>query len=242
MPDLLIGCSGFSYPHWRGPFYPEELATKQWLAHYCTVFASVELNVTFYRLVKPTTFEHWRDTAPEGFSFTVKGSRFITHIKRLDAPDEPLERFFAGVLQLKEKLFAVLWQFPPGFSCDLERLEQFLTSLRRYAVRNAFEFRHESWLNAEVVALCGGHNVAICMADWPPFIAEVPLTADFVYLRRHGQGGRYSSRYTIDELEADAVRIRRYLAAGRDVAIFFNNDFNGYAPQNARELARLLGG
>lgn len=241
MPDLLIGCSGFSYPHWRGPFYPEKLAVKQWFSHYCTVFASVELNVTFYRLLKPVTFDHWRDSTPAGFSFSVKGSRFITHLRRLDDPDTPLERFFAGVLQLQEKLFAVLWQFPPDFACNLERLERFLACLGRYPARSALEFRHNSWLNAEVAALCERHNVAICMADWPPFIAESPLTADFVYLRRHGQGGRYSSCYSAGELEADAGRIRRYLAAGRDVAIYFNNDFSGYAPQNARELARMLG-
>lgn len=240
MPDLIIGCSGFSYQHWRGTFYPEELPSTRWFAHYCTLFASVELNVTFYRLVKPATFDHWRESTPPGFSFAVKGSRFITHLKRLDAPDEPLERFFAGVLRLEEKLFAVLWQFPPDYSCNLERLGRFLTCLRQYPVRNAFEFRHESWLNAEVAAMCKGHNVAICMADWPPFIADAPLTADFVYLRRHGESGRYSSLYTPDELATDAGRIRRYLATGRDVAIYFNNDFNGYAPQNAGELARLL--
>ncbi len=240
MPDLFIGCSGFSYPHWRGPFYPEGLASTQWFPHYCTVFASVELNVTFYRLVKPATFDRWRESTPSGFSFAVKGSRYITHLKRLDAPDEPLERFFAGVLRLEEKLFAVLWQFPPGFPCDMERLERFLVSLRRYPVRNALEFRHGSWLNGEVAALCRGDNVSICMADWPPFLAEPPLTADFVYLRRHGQGGRYDTLYPPDELAADADRIRGYLAAGRDVAIYFNNDCNGYAPHNALELARLL--
>jgi len=240
MPDLLIGCSGFSYPHWRGPFYPEELASKRWFAHYCSVFAAVELNVTFYRLVKPATFDHWRESTPAGFAFAVKGSRFITHVRRLHAPEEPLEKFFTGVLRLDEKLFAVLWQFPPGFACEMERLELLLACLHNYPVRNAFELRHESWLNGGVTELCRKHNVAICMADWPAFIDETPLTADFVYLRRHGHGGRYSSLYTAEELAADARRVGSYLAAGRDVAIFFNNDFNGYAPQNARDLALLL--
>lgn len=240
MPALRIGCSGFNYPHWLGTFYPEGLPQKRWLAHYLTVFSSLELNVTFYRLLKPATFVHWREETPPGFSFSVKGSRFITHVKRLSEPEEPLERFFDGVLQLDEKLAAVLWQLPPGLSCNTELLARFLDCLRPYAVRNVLEFRHESWLTEEVPALCRCHNVALCMADWPPFIDNPPLTADFIYIRRHGRGGRYNSCYTREELAADARRIRGYLDNGHDVHVYFNNDYNGYAPQNAQELVAML--
>lgn len=240
MALVHIGCSGFSYPHWQGPFYPEGLTRRRWLAHYCSIFASVELNVTFYRLLKPDTFDRWREETPSGFAFSVKGSRFITHVKRLAEPEAPLERFFSGVSHLGEKLAAILWQFPPGLACDTERLARFLEALQPYPVRNALEFRHDSWLREEVLEVCRARNASLCMADWPPFIATTPLTADFVYIRRHGQEGRYSSCYSPAELEADARRIRAYLATGRDVHIYFNNDYHGYAPRNALELTALL--
>ncbi len=241
MPNLFIGCSGFTYNHWRGRFYPENLPQAHWFDYYCSVFSSVELNVTFYRLLKPETFDRWRLHSPPGFTFTVKGSRFITHVKRLIDPEEPLERFFQGALGLEEKLSAVLWQFPPGFGRDEPRLERFLASLERYPVRNALEFRNESWCTKEIFDLCRGARVSICMADWPAFIADLPVTADFVYIRRHGRGGSYASRYSLDELSSDARRIRRYLEKGHDVHIYFNNDAHAYAAENARELAGLLG-
>lgn len=240
MPRLFIGCSGFTYPHWRGIFYPAELDRGDWFSHYCSLFSSVELNVTFYRLLKPQTFDHWREKSPPGFVFSVKGSRFITHVKRLLDPEGPLERYFDGVLRLGGKLGPVLWQFPPGFSRDTGRLERFLAALGRYPVRNALEFRHESWCAEEITALCRETGAALCMADWPDFIADLPLTAGLVYIRRHGRGGSYATRYTAEELAADARKIRGYLKGGRDVYIYFNNDAHAYAPQNALELADLL--
>ncbi len=241
MPRLAIGCSGFSYDHWRGTFYPEELSQHKWFGFYCTRFSSVELNVTFYRLPKPATFEKWRGETPEPFLFTVKGSRFITHVKRLVEPEEPLELFFGAALGLGDKLGAVLWQFPPGMAADAGRLDRFLTILDRFPVRNALEFRNGSWLNDDMIALCREHNAALCMADWPDFIDDLPLTADFVYLRRHGRGGDYATRYSRSELARDARRIRGYLNGGRDLFIYFNNDARGYAPENALELQEMLG-
>jgi uncharacterized protein YecE (DUF72 family) len=240
MPGLFIGCSGFTYPHWRGRFYPEKLPQAQWFDYYCSVFSSVELNVTFYRLLKPETFDRWRRKSPPGFSFSVKGSRFITHVKRLIDPEEPLERFFDGALRLEEKLRAVLWQFPPGFGRDTARLERFLATLERYPVRNTLEFRDESWCTEEIFDLCRKARAALCMADWPAFITDLPVTADFVYIRRHGRGGGYASRYSLDELKSDARRIRIYLEEGRDVHIYFNNDIHAYATENARELIGFL--
>ncbi len=241
MSGLFIGCSGFTYPHWRGSFYPDKLPQTCWFDYYCSVFPSVELNVTFYRLVKPETFDRWREKSPPGFTFSVKGSRFITHVKRLIDPEEPLERFFGGVLRLGEKLSAVLWQFPPGFTCDTARLERFIAALEPYRARIALEFRDESWCVDEVFDLCRGAGVALCMADWPPRINVLPLTADFIYIRRHGPGGGYSGRYSIDELRSDALRIRKFLEDGLDVHIYFNNDARAYATENARELMDLLG-
>jgi len=241
MPALFIGCSGFSYPHWRGRFYPAKLPLSRRFDFYCSVFSSIELNVTFYRLLKPATFDRWRLSSPPGFAFSVKGSRFITHVKRLMDPEAPLERFFEGVLRLEDKLKAVLWQFPPGFGRDAARLERFVAALEAYPVRNALEFRNESWLTEETFDLCRRTNTTLCLADWPPFIADLPLSADFVYLRRHGSGGNYASSYSPAELESDARRIRGYRDSGRDVHIYFNNDVHGYAPENARELTGLLG-
>ncbi len=240
MPSLFVGCSGFTYPDWQGAFYPGEVPRKGWFSHYCTVFSTVELNVTFYRLLKPATFEHWEQSSPPGFTFSVKGSRFITHVKMLVDPEEPLKRFFDGVLRLGGKLRVVLWQFPPRFACDTGRLERFVTLLRRYPVRHVFEFRNAACCADDITTLCREAGIALCMADWPDFIRELPLTADFVYIRRHGHGGNYASRYSIEELEADAQRIREYLAGGRDVHIYFNNDAHAYAAQNALELLRLL--
>jgi uncharacterized protein YecE (DUF72 family) len=242
MAELHIGCSGFNYPHWRGAFYPEGMPQRQWLSHYASVFSSVELNVTFYRLPKPTTFEKWRLETPAGFVFSLKGSRFITHVKRLRDPEEPLERFFSAALELKEKLGTVLWQFPPRFRADSQRLRRFLKLLDGYPVRNTLEFREESWICDETVSLCREHNVPLCMADWPEFLVETPLTADFVYIRRHGRNGDYATEYGQGELAADAGRIRGYLERGRDVFIYFNNDALGHAPKNAWELTGMLDG
>lgn len=242
MSKLHIGCSGFNYPHWRGSFYSEGMPQRLWLAHYASFFASLELNVTFYRLPKPSTFVKWQLETPPGFLFALKGSRFITHIKRLRDPEEPLERFFAAAMELKGKLGAVLWQLPPGFRADSQRLRLFLKLLENYPVRNTLEFREESWLGDEAVSLCREHNIAICMADWPRFHDELPLTADFVYIRRHGRGGDYATGYSHEELVLDAERIRGYLEGGRDVFIYFNNDALGYAPKNASLLRELLEG
>lgn len=241
MPELFIGCSGFSYRHWRGRFYPATITPKRWFNYYCTAFSSVELNVTFYRLLRQEIFERWRQESPDWFTFSVKGSRYITHVKKLADPERALARFFDTVLLLGKKLHVILWQLPPAFTCDIPRLQQFFKQLARYPVRNALEFRHASWCCEEVVSLCREYRVAQCMADWPEFIRELPHTADFVYLRRHGHGGSYAGCYSRDELAADAARIRNYLREGRGVYIYFNNDAEAFAPANAGELAHLLG-
>lgn len=241
MAKLFIGCSGFSYQHWRGQFYPEGMAEKHWFDHYGSIFSTVELNVTFYRIPKPETFTRWYEESAPDFTFAVKGSRYITHLKRLLDIEEPLDRFFTPALSLKEKLSVVLWQFPPDFNCDPDRLAEFLNLLQNYQVRNTLEFRNKSWLCDEVVALCKSRNVTLCMADKPSFLDAPPLTGDFVYLRRHGAEGHDLGEYSRQQLEKDAERIRGYLTKKRDVYIYFNNDAGGAAPRNALELAELLG-
>lgn len=240
MPDAMIGCSGFSYSSWKGTFYPKKLARKKWFQHYCSVFSTVELNVTFYRLPAPATFDKWYEETPHDFAFSLKGSRFITHVKRLLIKRESLDLFFKNALRLKGKLKVVLWQFPPTFKVNIERLAHLLKMLGKYPVRNTLEFRHESWITSDVIDICKEHNVSLCMADWPVFIHDLQVTSDFVYIRRHGEGGSYDTCYSRAALVKDAKRIRRYLKDGKDVFIYFNNDAFGYAPRNAGELIDIL--
>lgn len=240
MPKYRIGCSGFMYDEWKGVFYPEGLPQKNWLSFYVRKLDTVELNVTFYRLLKKEAFERWHRETPEGFSFSLKGSRFITHIKKLKDAELPLSTFFNTTQALMEKLKVVLWQLPPTLKANLKTLEEFIEAIKLYPVRHTFEFRHQGWINNKVFKLLSKENIALCMADWPPFIDDLPLTADFVYLRRHGEGGSYSTCYTKEQLERDAKRIKAYLRQGKDVYMYFNNDAFGYAPKNAMELKAIL--
>jgi len=239
MPEVLVGCSGFSYDHWKGVFYPEGLARGKWLDYYAGIFRTVEFNVTFYRLPKEQTFAKWMRETPEDFMVAVKGSRFITHIKKLKDPEEPLKTLFARVKPMEKKISVVLWQLPPTFKADAERLRHFVRALKKYKYRHTFEFRNESWMNDETTSLLKDAGHALCMADWPPFLNELPPTADFVYIRRHGHG-TYGADYSPDDLKKDAEKISAYKRKGMDVYIYFNNDIGGFAPKNARELMGLL--
>lgn len=240
MPKLHIGCSGFNFSDWKSVFYPSVLPQRKWLEHYCTIFGTVELNVTFYRLPLPKTFYYWHSITPSKFAFSLKGSRYITHMKRLLDVEDAVRTFFDKALILEEKLHVVLWQFPPGFKADIGRLKIFLQYLAHYSVRHTLEFRNESWIGDEVVDLCREYNVSLCMADWPPFLNNLPTTADFIYIRRHGEGGNYESDYPRTSLTSDAKQIGKYMKDGKDVFIYFNNDAHGYAPKNAKELMELI--
>lgn len=201
---------------------------------------TVELNVTFYRLLKKEAFERWyKETSPD-FLFCLKGSRFITHVKKLKDVELPLSTFFNATAPLLEKLGVILWQLPPNLKLNLKNLEDFIENLKRYPVRHAFEFRHKSWLTKKVISLLSASNIALCMADWPDFINDLPITADFVYIRRHGEGGSYATNYTTEQLKNDAKRIKEYLKQGKDVYFYFNNDAFAYAPKNALELRAIL--
>jgi uncharacterized protein YecE (DUF72 family) len=240
MTKYRIGCSGFLYDSWRGNFYPEHLPHKGWLPFYAQRFNTVELNVTFYRLLKKEAFERWYRETPPDFTFVLKGSRFITHIKKLKDVELPLSTFFNLTATLKEKFEVVLWQLPPTLRLNLKNFENFLKYLKPYPVRHAFEFRNKSWICKSVFRLLTEYNMAACMADWPEFIDELPLTADFVYLRRHGEEGNYQTDYTTEQLKKDASRIKGYLKEGKDVYMYFNNDAYGHAPKNALELCAIL--
>jgi uncharacterized protein YecE (DUF72 family) len=238
--NVKVGCSGFFYDHWRKNFYPEDLSRNRWLEYYCKHFLTVELNVTFYRLPEREAFSKWYLSTPEDFSFSLKGSRFITHVKKLKDCIEPIEAFFSRALLLKEKSGVILWQLPPTFNIDLERLKEFLEEVKPYHMRNAFEFRNKTWINKKVINLFEKENAAFCMADYPDFLNNLPLTADFVYIRRHGKDGSCASSYSTESLKNDAKCIKSCLRQKKDVFIYFNNDALGYAPKNAAELVTLI--
>ena len=242
MAELKIGCSGFLYNHWRGRFYPETLSRRYWLEYYSRQFPTIELNVTFYRLPDRETFAKWYVNTPDHFSFSLKGSRFITHVKKLKDCTEPLEALFSRISVLKEKLGVILWQLPPNFSIDIERLKEFLEALRPYAVRNSFEFRNKTWIHKKVISLLEQENAAFCIADHPEYLRKLPLTADFVYMRRHGRDakdGKSETLYQTEMLKKDAKLVTSYVRKKKDVFLYFNNDAKGYAPENAAELIAL---
>lgn len=239
MADLRIGCSGFLYDHWRGTFYPEDVTKNRWLPYYSKHFSTVELNVTFYRLPERETFAKWYRSTPDEFIFSLKGSRFITHVKKLKDCAEPIEAFFSRASVLKEKLGVVLWQFPPTFNLDLDRFKEFLEALEPYGTRNTFEFRNKTWMNKKVFTLLEKQNAAPCMADHPEFLKDLPVTSDFIYIRRHGKEGSHTTSYSTEALKEDAKYVKSHLKKKSDIFVYFNNDAFGYAPLNAAELISL---
>lgn len=242
MPGTIrIGTSGFIYKHWRGVYYPEKLAQKHWFGHYTRDFDTVELNNTFYRLPPETTFVHWREVAPPGFLFTFKGSRYITHIRRLLEPEQTLARFLSGVRLTADHLGPLLFQLPPRWQADPVRLEGFLAALPTDTV-NVIEFRDASWYVEEIRALLARFGVNFCIHDHGAAPSPAWITGPAVYLRFHGSaepdsGGNYSSA----QLKGKAEEIRAFVGAGRDVYAYFNNDWGGYAVTNAMELKKHLG-
>jgi uncharacterized protein YecE (DUF72 family) len=242
---LFLGTSGYVYPHWRGRFYPPGLPSREWLPFYAQRFATVELNNPFYRLPARAAFQAWRGAVDEDFVFAVKASRYLTHLKRLKSPRAPLDRLLRRVRGLGPALGPVLFQLPPQLHADLPRLSRFLGALGRQPhvpdLRAVLEVRHASWLVPETYDRLRKAGVALCLHDARPQPVLGPVTAGFVYLRRHGTSGRYRGSYTEAMLRADARRIRAWLGQGLDVYAYFNNDGGGAAIRNARRLGQLLG-
>lgn len=241
MGAVWVGTSGWHYKHWIGNFYPERLPASKMFAHYREHFDTVELNNSFYHLPKPPALEAWRDSSPEGFCFAVKGSRFLTHMKKLRDPEQGLQRFLDAVEILGEKLGPILFQLPPNWERDLERLEHFLDVLPRYH-RYAFEFRNPTWNTPETYALLAKYNAAYCIFDLAGFQSPIEITADLSYVRLHGPGGKYQGSYSDDALRSWAERIRDWQKRLPAVYVYFDNDDSGFAPQNALRLKDLVNG
>ncbi|MCX7926940.1 MAG: DUF72 domain-containing protein [Candidatus Omnitrophica bacterium] len=240
MTQFFVGTSGWNYPHWAdGVFYPVGLSKKKWFKYYTEHFNGVELNVTFYRLLRKATFENWYLQTPEKFVFIVKGWRFITHIQRLKKVKETLSIFVENVCGLKNKLGAILWQFPPSFKKDTVCLKKFLKMLTETKTRQVFEFRNQTWFDEEIYTLLEEHNGCLCIAhSGNRYPCKKIVTADFLYLRFHGAGQLYNSDYSDKELKEWA---NFALSSNvKTVFAFFNNDAYGYAVKNAQKFDHLL--
>lgn len=264
---IYVGLSGWSYRDWQGSFYPPDLPSGSRLPFVAERFRTVEVNRSFYSLLRPDTYRQWRRQVPADFKFSVKGSRYITHLKRLRDVDTALANFLAsGVLELGDRLGAILWQLPANSSTTVEELAHFISELPRSTeeavglarghddrvapfqaprnepspIRHALEIRDLEHLDADVVQAAEEHNVAIVVSDaseWPTFEVE---TADFAYLRLHGPGRLYSSGYTADQLSEWRATVEAHDSQGRDVFVYFDNDSGAHAPRDAASLMRTL--
>ena len=238
--EIRIGTSGYHYAHWRGPFYPEKFPASKMLQFYIQHFDTVELNTTFYRLPPPTAVQGWHDGTPQGFVFAAKGSRFLTHMKKLKDPVPGLERFFEHIGGLGEKLGPIVFQLPPFWNVHVERLAGFLAALPREH-RYAFEFRNPAWHCEEVYSLLTKFNAAFCPFDIAGYQSPVLLTADFIYVRLHGPGpGPYQGLYSDEALGDWAAHIRKWKRRLRAIYFYFDNDMAGFAVRNALELRKKV--
>jgi uncharacterized protein YecE (DUF72 family) len=237
--EIRIGTSGWHYKHWLGRCYPAGLAHKDMFAQYSREFDTVEINNSFYRLPSAATFDAWKSSAPAGFCFAVKASRFLTHLKKLSDPKPALDLFLPLAERLGDKLGPILFQLPPRWRCNLERLTRFLDVLptgHRYSI----EFRDPSWHHEGVYGALRDHNVAYCIYELAGFQSPIEITADFVYVRLHGPGAKYQGDYSKRSLRTWADRIEQWGRRLKAVFLYFDNDEAAYAVKNARELKAML--
>jgi uncharacterized protein YecE (DUF72 family) len=234
-----IGCSGWQYKHWRGDFYPADLPQSQWFDYYAATFDTVEINNSFYRLPERTTFATWASRAPGAFEFAVKASRFLTHMKKLKDPEEPIERLFSRMRALESHLGPVLYQLPPGWTVNVERFQHFVEVLPR-GVRHVMEFRDPSWYDPAICRLMRAHGVALCLHDMPGSATGRHGASPFVYVRFHGSGTKYGGGYSDARLRGWAEWLNARRDEGCDVYAYFNNDIGGHAPRDAVTLRQVL--
>lgn len=236
---IRIGCSGWVYPHWRGVFYPEKLAAKNWFAFYADHFDTVEVNNSFYRLPKPETFDAWRMQAPLGFHYAVKANRFLTQAKKLKDCEEPLERMMVPFRHLHSALGPILYQLPPRFRLNIERLERFLELIPE-DVTNVFEFRDASWHVDEVFGLLERHGASFCTHDMVGMKVPCVAVGSAAYVRLHGGEGKYWGRYPDERLLYWAEWLVEQKRRGRSSWVYFNNDIGGHAVHDAMTLKAMV--
>jgi uncharacterized protein YecE (DUF72 family) len=237
--NVRIGTSGWHYKHWCGPFYESKLPATKMLTAYYEHFDTVEINSSFYRLPTEDAFRCWRKSTPKDFLFAVKGSRFITHMTKLKDPENALENLIPRAEQLKDKLGPILWQLPPHWARNTQRLEEFLTALPKEH-RYTIEFREHSWHTERVYKILREHNAAFCIYELNGHHSPLEITADWAYIRLHGPGGAYQGSYGSAKLAEWAEWIAQQRCCLKDIFVYFDNDQAGYAAHNALELKCLV--
>jgi uncharacterized protein YecE (DUF72 family) len=240
---IHVGTSGWSYAKWKGLFYPQKLPSAKWLDYYTQFFVSTEINGSFYRLPSVETVEKWTAQVPDDFIFCPKMSRFLTHMKKLREPEEPLERFFTVFEPMKRKMGPVLVQLPAMLKFNYDVAEHFYRLLKfSYSpYRFVMEVRHSSWLQEESLTLMTAFDIGLVISQsGNVFPYSEMITAKTVYVRFHGPGSLYASEYSDEMLQDFAHKFRQWTAEGHDVWAYFNNDINGYAPKDAQRLQQML--
>lgn len=238
--QIRIGTSGWHYKHWIGRYYPEDIKPAEMLDYYLRDFDTVELNNTFYHLPKETSFERWRKSVPAKFLFAVKGSRFMTHMIKLKDPERGIWNFMPRAQLLGRKLGPVLWQLPPGWKVNVERLDEFLTKLPK-RIRYAFELRNPTWMTDAVYDVLKKHNAAFCIYELAGYQSPIEITAKWTYIRLHGPTQvKYQGSYTKAQLGAWAKRIDAWSGKLDAAYVYFDNDDSAYAVNNALTLKKLL--
>jgi len=236
---IYIGTSGWSYKHWMGTFYPIGTKQKDRFLYYQKFFKTVELNSPFYHLPPRQTFEKWKADVPDDFIYSVKASRFITHMKKLNDAGDSLTRLLDNASGLDEKLSIILFQLPPNWEVDIKRFKTFLEKLPR-GNRYTFEFRNTTWYNDEVYKLLKQHNCAFCIYELAGHTSPIEVTANYVYIRLHGPGNKYQGSYSDTVLQDWASRCKSWAKENKDVYVYFDNDQEGFAAFNAIRLQELV--
>lgn len=239
MDNLYIGTSGWSYKHWYDCFYPGDLPSNKMLEFYSKSFNTVEINTTFYGLPKENYITKWKNSVPKNFIFSVKGSKIITHNKKLINVHDSLKLFLERIKLFNNNLGPILWQLPPSLKPDLKKIENFTDILPKDAI-NIFEFRNNDWMNKEIFDFLVSKNT------YPAIVSgfNLPIINDFnspvIYIRLHGPSSSYSSKYSENDLKEWSNLIKKYLNLGKKVFAYFNNDASGYAIENALYLKSLI--
>ena len=236
---IHIGTSGWSYRHWKENFYPPKMPSNQWLNFYATMFSTVEVNTTFYHAPLPRTVEKWLKEVPKNFQFAIKASSYITHWKRLNNCSLSLDFFYKSIQKLQPKAGPILFQLPPSFQINRERLETFI-GLLKADYRYTFEFRHQTWFTDEIYKLLSKHKIALCITDLNGKLSPEEVTTDFIYLRLHGPHKAYQGSYGSTRLKAWKKKIVYWLDSRKEVYCFFDNDEKGYAIEDAKFLLELF--
>lgn len=236
---MKIATSGWMYDDWQNVFYPDDLQKEKQLAYYAKHFNTVEVNNTFYQSPSIKKLKKWKNTVPDDFVFSVKANRYITHMKNLMVDKDTVEKLIKKVAVLKPKLGVILFQLPPQWHVNIDRLKKFINLLPE-GYNYAFEFRHKSWYKPEVYSILRENNCAFCIHDHQDAPSPKVITSEFIYLRFHGPKGKYENKYTKNYLKKMSERINVWEKEVDEIYAYFNNDYHGYAIKNAKKMIKLV--